>query len=120
MLARQDILRAEGTGSQAKTYREHGLGIVVNSRIRVNNLVGERIDCTVGRVIAPAAPAEEIGLLKKENGELRQLNRRLGKTGLHGRKNRIGAHPLAPMVERLLAQPVLPAKRRHRLSTPLK
>jgi HAMP domain-containing protein len=28
-------------------------------------------------VIAPAAPADEIGLLKKENEELRQLNRLL-------------------------------------------
>src|ERR1035438_10074501 len=47
------------------------------SRIRDNNLVSEPIDCNIGRVIAPTEPAEEIGLLKKENEELRQLNRLL-------------------------------------------
>ena len=47
------------------------------TRIHYNNLVGELIDCTIGRVIAPAAPTEEIGLLRKENEELRQLNRLL-------------------------------------------
>src|ERR1035438_4975336 len=51
--------------------------MVLSHRIRTNNLVGELIDCTIGRVMAPAARAEEIGDLKKENEELRQLNRLL-------------------------------------------
>jgi hypothetical protein len=42
-----------------------------------NNLVGELIYCKIGRVIAPAAPTEEIGLLKRENEELRLRNRLL-------------------------------------------
>jgi hypothetical protein len=50
---------------------------VLKIRIRYNNLVGEPIDWKIGRVITPAATTEEIGLLKKENEELRQLNRLL-------------------------------------------
>ena len=51
--------------------------MVLTTRIRYNNLAGELVGCKIGRVIAPATPAEELGLLKKENEVLRQLNRLL-------------------------------------------